>query len=108
MLCRLGTIKSLFTQYLVHSDRLLIIVRAFNLGEFIDTKAQQPLPPSLLYRERDLNQFASLCQKLSIKLLRLFALGLKVYRLFAVSRAQLIAYPDPLQRRWRRVVFFQT
>lgn len=50
-----------------------------NFGEFTNGKAQQPLPPSLASHEAELNHFGVLCHKLCIKLLRLFALGLKVY-----------------------------
>ena len=53
--------------------------RAKNLGEFADGKAQQPLPPSLALHEAELNQFGVLCHGLCIKLLRLFALGLRVW-----------------------------
>lgn len=49
-----------------------------NFGEFTDGKAQQPLPPSLASHEAALNRFGVLCHELCIKLLRLFALGLKV------------------------------
>lgn len=49
-----------------------------NFGEFTDGKAQQPLPPSLAAHEAELNHFGGLCHELCIKLLRLFALGLKV------------------------------
>ena len=50
-----------------------------NFGEFTNGKAQQPLPPSLASHEAELNHFGVLCHKLCIKLLRLFALGLKVF-----------------------------
>ncbi len=49
-----------------------------NFGEFVDGKAQQPLPSSLASHEAELNQFGVLCRELCIKLLRLFALGLRV------------------------------
>lgn len=49
-----------------------------NLGEFTDGKAQQPLPPSLASQEAELHQFGVLCHELCVKLLCLFALGLKV------------------------------
>lgn len=48
-----------------------------NFGEFSNQKAQQLLPPSLVSHEADLNHFQILCHELSIKLLRLLALGLK-------------------------------
>ena len=49
-----------------------------NFGEFANGKAQQPLPPSLASHEAELNHFGVLCHELCIKLLRLFAQGLKV------------------------------
>lgn len=49
-----------------------------NFGEFTDGKAQQPLPPSLASHEAELYHFGVLCHELCIKLLRLFALGLRV------------------------------
>lgn len=51
---------------------------AMNFGEFTNGKAQQPLPPSLASHEAELNHFGILCHELCIKLLRLFALGLKI------------------------------
>lgn len=53
--------------------------RAFNFGEFIRGKAQQPMPKSLEPYEDELCHFASLCHGLCIKLLKLFALGLKIH-----------------------------
>lgn len=50
-----------------------------NFGEFANGKAQQPLPPSLAPQEAELNDFGVLCHDLCVKLLRLFALGLKVW-----------------------------
>lgn len=47
-----------------------------NFGEFSNGKAQQPLPPSLASHKTELSNFQSLCHELSIKLLRLFAIGL--------------------------------
>lgn len=52
--------------------------RAFNLGEFKDGKAQQPLPDSFVDHEVELNEFQYLCHKLCLRLLRLFAIALNV------------------------------
>lgn len=49
-----------------------------NFGEFSDGNAQQPLPPSLASNEAELYHFRVLCHELCIRLLHLFALGLKV------------------------------
>ncbi|TGO31924.1 hypothetical protein BHYA_0380g00040 [Botrytis hyacinthi] len=51
---------------------------AFNLGDFVDGKADQPLPPSLSPHEPELNQFQLYCHKLCLKLLTLFAIGLEI------------------------------
>ncbi|MCJ1376963.1 hypothetical protein MMC17_000053 [Xylographa soralifera] len=50
----------------------------FNFGEFADSKAQQPLPPALQAHEAQLSRFSGLCRELAMKLLELFAIGLKV------------------------------
>lgn len=59
--------------------------RAFNLGEFLEEKPQQSLPESLKKYERELGRFESLCHSLCLRLLRLFALGLKVCEYLARS-----------------------
>ena len=51
--------------------------RAFNIAEFIDGKAQQPLPIPLVSHESQLGHFQDLCHELSRKLLRLIAIGLE-------------------------------
>ncbi|KAH8683829.1 oxidoreductase [Ilyonectria robusta] len=50
----------------------------FNLGEFVEGKAQQPLPKSLASHEQEIGQFGRLCHALCVKLLRLLAIGLKI------------------------------
>ncbi|KAI9838146.1 MAG: hypothetical protein M1837_002641 [Sclerophora amabilis] len=47
------------------------------MGDFLDGKAQQPLPPTLAPFEAEVDHFASVCRELCMKILRLFALGLK-------------------------------
>lgn len=49
-----------------------------NFGEFIDGKAQQPLPPSLIDHEEDLAKFHKYCHDMMLKILKLFSIGLKV------------------------------
>ncbi|KAF7900014.1 hypothetical protein EAF00_004350 [Botryotinia globosa] len=51
---------------------------AFNLGDFVNGKADQPLPPSLSPHESELNEFQLYCHKLCLKLLTLFAVGLEI------------------------------
>ncbi|KAI4233948.1 MAG: hypothetical protein LQ349_004095 [Xanthoria aureola] len=65
---------------LVYIQRRLIrsIRRVFNFGEFVNGKAQQPMPPSLAQQEAEINDFADRCRGLCMQLLRLFALGLKI------------------------------
>lgn len=50
----------------------------FNLTQFRDGKAQQPLPPALVPHERELSAFSDYCHNLCLKILRLFAIGLQV------------------------------
>lgn len=57
---------------------MLTHIRAINFGEFIGGKAQQPLAKSLLAQESELSEFADQCHDLCIRLLQLFAIGLKV------------------------------
>jgi isopenicillin N synthase-like dioxygenase len=49
-----------------------------NFGEFIDGKAQQPLPPSLVNHEEDLAKFHKYCHDMMLKILKLFSIGLEV------------------------------
>lgn len=49
-----------------------------NFGEFVDGKAPQALPPTIKEHDSDINKFGQLCHELCIKLLCLFAVGLKV------------------------------
>lgn len=57
---------------------LLTIHRAMNFGEFVNGKAQQSLPPTLAEREAELDQFHTYCHDLMLKILKLFAIGLKI------------------------------
>jgi hypothetical protein len=52
--------------------------RAMNFGEFVDGKPQQPLPEVLSSRLADLASFEGYCNKLMLKILTLFAIGLDV------------------------------
>ncbi|KAK4110621.1 Clavaminate synthase-like protein [Canariomyces notabilis] len=52
---------------------------AFNFGPFINSKAQQPLPPTLTGEdEAAIGAFRDLCEKLCLKLTTLLGLGLEV------------------------------
>ncbi|KAL8972737.1 MAG: hypothetical protein Q9183_000388 [Haloplaca sp. 2 TL-2023] len=51
---------------------------AFNFGEFVGGKAQQPLPKELVTQEPEISNFAGKCRDLCKQLLELFALGLKI------------------------------
>ncbi|CZS94469.1 hypothetical protein WAI453_008067 [Rhynchosporium graminicola] len=51
---------------------------AFNLAEFFNGKAQQPLPPAFEPHEERLDRFQNYCHDLMGKILVLFAIGLKV------------------------------
>ncbi|KAM3066599.1 hypothetical protein ACMFMF_010105 [Clarireedia jacksonii] len=54
------------------------IKEAMNFGDFVDGKAQQPLPPSLAPHESELDEFQQYCHKLCLKILTLFAIGLEI------------------------------
>ncbi|KAK0752192.1 hypothetical protein B0T18DRAFT_404321 [Schizothecium vesticola] len=51
---------------------------AFNFGEFINHKAQQPLPPSIASHESQISAFRDLCYHLTLKLNTLLGIGLQV------------------------------
>ncbi|KAG4427874.1 hypothetical protein IFR05_016642 [Cadophora sp. M221] len=51
---------------------------AFNLAEFANGKAQQPLPPAFTPHEEQLDRFHQYCHSLMEKILVLFAIGLEV------------------------------
>ncbi|EON70013.1 hypothetical protein W97_09279 [Coniosporium apollinis CBS 100218] len=51
---------------------------AFNFGEFVDGKAQQPLPAPLADEEAFIGRFADQCHALCNKILELFATALEV------------------------------
>ncbi|KAI8304749.1 UPF0676 protein [Colletotrichum sp. SAR11_59] len=51
---------------------------AFNFGEFKDSKAQQPLPPTIQPDEPFLNSFRDQCHALCLELLNLLGIGLEV------------------------------
>lgn len=56
----------------------LTACRAFNFGEFIDGKAQQPLPPTITSDEPQISAFADSCHDLCRKILHLLGVGLGV------------------------------
>ncbi|KAJ6261864.1 hypothetical protein Dda_2663 [Drechslerella dactyloides] len=51
---------------------------ALNFGEFADGKAQQPMPDALAADESYLSGFFDSCHGLCVRLLQLFAMGLKI------------------------------
>ncbi|RCI16968.1 hypothetical protein L249_2069 [Ophiocordyceps polyrhachis-furcata BCC 54312] len=58
-------------------------LRAFNFGEFVDGKAQQPLPATIEADEPTVNAFATSCRKLCHRILHLLGLGLEVGDFFS-------------------------
>lgn len=52
--------------------------RAFNIGEFIEDRPQQPIPKSLQGYECELLEFETRCRRTCHRILRLLALGLEV------------------------------
>ncbi|KAK3901857.1 hypothetical protein C8A05DRAFT_16021 [Staphylotrichum tortipilum] len=51
---------------------------AFNFGEFINAKAQQPLPPAIAADEASISAFRDYCYHLTLKLNTLLGIGLEV------------------------------
>ncbi|PBP27892.1 hypothetical protein BUE80_DR001086 [Diplocarpon rosae] len=51
---------------------------AMNLGEFIEGKAQQPLPVAFADHEQELDKFQKHCHSLMLRILTLFAIGLEI------------------------------
>lgn len=54
------------------------VKEAFNMNEFRNGKAQQPLPSILLEHEDHLNEFIERCRNLCLSILRYFAVGLDI------------------------------
>ncbi|KAK4670090.1 uncharacterized protein QC763_208660 [Podospora pseudopauciseta] len=52
--------------------------RAFNFGEFINGKADQPMPPTIAAHESQINDFRELCYNLCLKINTLLGIGLQV------------------------------
>jgi hypothetical protein len=63
------------------SGSSLTMQRAMNLGEFVDGRAQQPLPAAFAGHEQELDQFQKYCHCLMSKILVLFGIGLEVLSL---------------------------
>ncbi|KAK0383585.1 hypothetical protein NLU13_9496 [Sarocladium strictum] len=58
---------------------------AFNFGEFVGGKAQQPLPPSIAQDEAQISAFADSCHTLARKVLHLLGVGLDVGGFFSAA-----------------------
>lgn len=56
----------------------LITFRAFNIGEFLNDKPQQPFPKPLQPAEKEIGKFWEDCHKLCNRILQLLAVSLKV------------------------------
>ncbi|KAG6008053.1 hypothetical protein E4U21_005066 [Claviceps maximensis] len=61
---------------------------AFNFGEFINHKAQQPIPPTVAADEARFSAFANLCRALCLKILTLLGQGLQVNTFFSSAHFQ--------------------
>ncbi|KAG5974028.1 hypothetical protein E4U56_005012 [Claviceps arundinis] len=61
---------------------------AFNFGEFIDNKAQQPIPSTVAADEARFSAFANLCRALCLKILTLLGQGLQVDSFFSSAHFQ--------------------
>ncbi|KAK4137516.1 Clavaminate synthase-like protein [Trichocladium antarcticum] len=51
---------------------------AFNFGDFVDAKAQQPIPPTIAADEAQISAFRDACYHLTLKLHTLLGIGLQV------------------------------
>lgn len=77
---RLATSKSEYVLYIAwcpysnHDNHS----RAFNFGEFVNGKAQQPIPPAIKSDEPKFSAFTDYCHDLCLKLLYLLGVGLNV------------------------------
>ncbi|KAI9149317.1 hypothetical protein HJFPF1_11369 [Paramyrothecium foliicola] len=60
-----------------------VMQRAFNFGEFVDGKAQQPLPSTIIDDESQACAFSESCHRLCQKILYLLGLGLGVGDFFS-------------------------
>ena len=80
--------------------QLITPPRAINFGEFINGKPQQALSPALAQHEADIHHFYDVCHELCMKLLKLFALGLKARNL-ASSRID-VALMGDIDRSFQR------
>ncbi|KAH7418988.1 oxidoreductase-like protein [Cadophora sp. MPI-SDFR-AT-0126] len=60
------------------SQRMGDFKEAFNLAEFINGEPQQPLPPTFVPHEKQLDTFHKYCHSLMEKILVLFAIGIEV------------------------------
>jgi hypothetical protein len=72
--------------------------RAFNFGEFVNGKAQQPLPPTIAGDEPQIQAFADSCHKLCKKLLHLLGIGLGVSG--SLSKNQLLFSTKTINLGW--------
>lgn len=63
---------------IVSLNKLTATFRAFNFAEFLNGKAQQPVPKSLASYEGELNDIANRCHVMCMNILELLAVGLKV------------------------------
>lgn len=106
-LCSKETLRSLYPSS--PGDKALIRLRAFNFGDFLAYKAQQPLPKSLAAHEAELNDFVDRCRKLCAKILELFAIGLKVsVSVTSIYKAMLIQKVDRRNEGREKLVHLST
>lgn len=77
---------------------MLTVTRAFNFGEFVDGKAQQPVPAALAPHEGEVSDIFDKCRGLAVRILYLLGVGLEVRPLRLTPR-----YISPKQKNvwWR-------
>lgn len=54
------------------------MTRAFNFGQFVDGKPQQPIPSSIVPYEAQIEAFQDYCYQMTLKINTLLGIGLDV------------------------------
>ncbi|KAI6715800.1 hypothetical protein JHW43_001622 [Diplocarpon mali] len=71
-------IESMFQLNIAEKEQIGDFKEAMNIGEFVEGKAQQPLPVAFAHHEQELDKFQKHCHSLMLRILTLFAIGLEI------------------------------
>ncbi len=77
------------------------------MGDFVNGKAQQPLSPLLAENEDVLSEFSDTCHQLCMKILQLFAVGLKVSFASSLLCCPLLGFDNVRRALTRDVLIFR-